>query len=347
MNKPTPTSWTNSVALEKLQQAAQAGRPLRLAFLDIDGTWTGNPSDQQALRHTLEALGYVIIPTTNRDLELNVSFDAFKRSGPAIAGREYGDVDRATVLAFSGLLDADIIASTLGEEIALKQRSGGYLLDEDHQQSVSQDMPDWSAFVAELLAHVKEVSGHTLGTMLPSPHLRIQVTFDTLEEKKLFQATIQKIREAPAADSEFGRRLAITSLTDESDPYIEPPFFSLYITPAAVSKKNAVEHIVTTVAQLVAAPRERFEVLLAGDGPADAEMGFHGALGTQATFVIPGEARLTKFISAKAADYLGEISGGLTEELYSLTDRTIIMGDEAFPSTVGPTTLLAWLNATR
>src|SRR5688500_8743472 len=130
------TAWTNSVALEKLHRQQAANQPLRLAFSDIDDTWTGHPPDQVALRKALEEHQYVTICVTNRDLQLTLSKSAAEQSPPNIAQRNFGDTDRSTIAGFAGILDLDIIACSLGEEIAIKQSNGTYQLDKDHEQNI-------------------------------------------------------------------------------------------------------------------------------------------------------------------------------------------------------------------
>lgn len=324
MNKPTTTSWTNSLALKKLRGYQAKVKPFRLAFLDIDDTLAGDPADQQKVRAALEEHSYVTACVTNRDLELNLSLTAFQQSTPAISKRDYGDIDRSTLSSFAGLLDADIIASSLGEEIAVKQVSGGFLLDDHYQPIIARNHAAWHAFIAELIQWAGQVTGQQVAHPRPTRHLRVQITFDTLTAKKIFEQTVEHLRATVAGDSAFAKALADLTLTDESDPDTDPPYFSLLIAPASVSKKNAVEHIVSTLAASIKAPRSQFEVLIAGDGPSDLPMGLHGAAGTKATFLIPGGGRLAR-------------------EPLPAHDRAVVIGDQAFPGTAGPATILAWL----
>lgn len=225
--------YSNSAAQTKLA----AGQPLRLAFLDIDGTLTGAPADQARLRTRLEQQTYVITFVTHRAAELC-------QSSPATDTTE-----------FLGLLDPDIIAGKLGNEIMVRQTTGRYQPDRSYNQPLSGLPETWPA-----------------------------------------------------------------------------------------RKQTAVDHIFQKLRSNLSLPANAFSVLLAGNTLPDLSMGFFGAAGSISTFLIPGGAPLAGLLLSPdlAKQYpLQPISKGTYRFLP--TNRTVIVGDEAFPDTIGPTTLEIWL----
>ncbi len=230
--------YTHSTALVKLKKAQAASKQLRLAFLDVDGTLTGRPADQEAVRTLLERQGYIIVFVTHRSSELCLS-------GTAITNAN----------EFQGLLDPDIIAGKLGNELAIRQQDGRYQNDEAYSMPIPLSPEEWP------------------------PH-----------------------------------------------------------------KQEAVDHVFTTLCSYLSVPPQTFYVLLAGDNLPDLPMGLLAAAGSQATFLIPGGAPLGQLLFSspyQQAYPLKPEKKGFYR--FSPTTRTVIAGDEAFPGTLGPTSMLAWL----
>lgn len=230
--------YQQAAALTKLKAAQTSGRPLKLAFLDIDGTVTGAPNDQVAVRTLLENSGYVIVFVTHRSSELCLSQTALTSADE-----------------FKGLLDPDIIAGKLGNEIVVRQIDGRYKTDASYTKPVSSSPEEWP------------------------PH-----------------------------------------------------------------KQEAVDHIVAALCSQLSISPADFLILLVGDNLPDLPMGLLSAAGSRATFIIPGGALLRKLLFSEP--YLSQYP--LTPEEngfyhFSPTNRGVVVGDEAFPGTTGPTTLLAWL----
>lgn len=229
--------YAYSTALAKLKTAQAAGAQLKLAFLDVDGTLTGRPADQEALRATLEKQGYVIIFVTHRSRELCLSDE------------------KTSDDQFRGLLDPDIIAGKLGNEIVVRQVDGSYKNDENYTKPVPLSPEEWP-----------------------------------------------------------------------------------------LHKQAAVDHVFTALCSHLSTPPGVFSVLLAGDTLPDLSMGLLGAADSKAIFLVPGGAPLPEllFSATLAEQYpLQQLKKGIYR--FSPTNRTVIIGDEAFPGTLGPTTLLAWL----
>lgn len=230
--------YTTSTALTKLHAAHAAGQPLKIAFLDVDGTLTGSPTDQGAVRTLLEQQDYTIVFVTHRSSELCMS------RTPGTNAAE-----------FQGLLDPDVIAGKLGNEIVIRQNDGSYKIDKPYTKPLSPSPEEWPV-------HKQQAADH------------------------IFKALYSQLSVAPA--------------------------------------------------QCV--------VLLAGDNVPDLPMGLLSAAGSSATFLIPGGAPLAEVLFSPefTARYpLQPLEKGVYR--FSPTTRTVIVGDEAFPGTTGPTTLQVWL----
>lgn len=340
-------AYQSSTLLAKLREKQHQRLPLRLACMDIDSTWTGSVSDQTAVRDLLESHGYVIAVVTNRTSEICISWEERGKSSPQAQSRPpakfrfpnpqlYQTIDPREVPELSGLIDTDIIASTLGTELVLKQASGGYQVDNTYVKRLPASPENWHAKVGQLLRECAnqgvEFSLHHPLDVAPTP-LRIEA--------------ITKNRQQ--------RDLLVEALTQVNTPtflHITYDNLTVIVTPAQVSKEDAVNHLVQMVTQLTPVPPQNLHVFFAGDSVADQLMGFSSAPGTQATFLIPGGAYLAdelgskKFAGLKTQMTKTRNGATLPAGIYWFpkTSRYIVIGDEAFPGTVGPETLIAYLS---
>lgn len=356
-----PPIWTNSLALEKLRHRRDQNETLRIAFLDVDYTLTGEPAQQLLLRHQLEKHGYVIAFMTARTSELCLSWAARATSSAPIQRRLKAKpaLDPASFPSMQGLLDPDVLAPVLGGELLIKQINGGFAVDEKYAKSIPYSSTIWGDYGARLADQLTI----SLGTIAPQVLLAkywVQVSFQTAREKNAFVTTVRELQqraEPPVGyDQDFFAMVKETMLTDESHPHANPPSFAVFITHKNVHKMAAVDYVMQVLTDALALPARQIEVLLAGDGPSDLRMGFYGAAASKATFLIPGGARLARYLIRRDMSFIDPEFSAVPNQLvprtnqrgyyhFAPTDRTVILGDEAFPGTNGPETLLAWLDA--
>lgn len=133
--------YTNCAIVASLKKYQVAHQPLKLAFLDVDGTLTGTPEEQVAVRALLEQQGYHLVFVTHRSSELCMS------RTPGTNADE-----------FQGLLDPAVIAGKLGNEIVVRQNDGTYRVDEAYAKPVGSVPNDWPA-------HKQEAVDRIFGTL--------------------------------------------------------------------------------------------------------------------------------------------------------------------------------------
>lgn len=308
-NKESGDAYRHSAAVKKLQQAKAQKKPLRLAFLDIDNTWSGKPADQQQVRDLLENNNYVVIQVTNRGSDLCLS----------------SAIDPAQKTALQGLLDPDILAASLGTELLVKQATGAFQADAEYLRKLPASNRDWRAAVSQLVQRREQSNPPFTTHYFDLPVFRLEADFETHLSATQFAQRLD--REATAASLHVAR--------DNS---------TLIITPQGFSKENVAEHIIDALSQAVKVPRRSFHALFAGDSAADAALGLEAGKETHATFLIPGGASLAPELKLTKSEETDIVSEGV----YWVPNakRHIVIGDEAFPGTVGPRTLIAWLMRT-
>ena len=286
-----------STALEKLRDYQKSGRPFRLAFLDIDGTWAGSPVQEQAVHELLKKNHYVIGQATSRT---------------------------------EGLLDPDILISASGTRLLIKQHDGSYQEEKMYAQRLPKSPAAWYKKVDTLL--MLSQSSPASVFHLPAPYCRVEVT----------------LASPTAADQMI---IQLQQLDSKSEFNFARETKNFFITPAHVSKADGVDYVMTKLLNELKVLPEAFFVLLAGDTAVEIPLGFLSAPGTNATFIIPGGAPLYQELRAG-------IFPGLSHEMTKTQNgdtlpagvywlpkaaRRIVLGDEAFPGTEGPETLIAWL----
>lgn len=380
--KNSSVPFQNSSLYHALKLNSETGQPLRLAFMDIDASWTGTPEEQVALRQELEKQGYIIAFVTARTSELCMSWGQRDKSSAIVNNRPTAKlvrnpqtgtrtvIDPAALPSMAGLLDPDIIAASSGAELLVHQRSGGYEYDEEYADSFTFDSDQWRNYAVQLLRTIEVTAGKSVGALhkienvenyyagktdITPPLNRVQITFESRDARNLFISTLKALQKNPPANSNpnFQAMLAASHVIDESNPYAPRPRFALYLVPAGLSKAVPVNRVMAATAQLLAISPEKFETLFTGDSPPDLAMGLATAAGTQATFVIVGGARLARYIKENKTEFLEpefqdiqknlEPTGTTGHYIYKPTNRNVIIGDEAFPGTIGPQTTLAWL----
>jgi hypothetical protein len=310
-------AYRRSTAVALLQAAKDAGQPLRLAFLDIDGTWAGSPEEQQTVRDLLEENRYVVAAVTSRLPDMSLSRTR----------REAADA-----AALQGLLDPDIIVGATGTEILIKQAAGDYELDESYWPRLPPSPEEWYRQVDNLLTQPQYRDFSFRAQRLAPPGVRVEVVLPD-------QPSAVRLRELLQADN------------TASPFFIDREKSHLFITPARMSKADGVDHVISTLCELLNLKAKSLITLFSGDAALDAAMGFFAGEATQGVFIIPGGASLYQELKEPALAYLQR---QLTKEgkrdtlsrgVYRLTPkpRWVILGDEAFPGTYGPQTLIAWL----
>lgn len=161
-------TYTNSKAVAKLKQAKQQGSPLRLAFLDIDGTWAGTPQEQDIIQQVLGKNGYVITAVTNRASELCADFKT------------------------------DILAASFGTEMLVRQMSDNYEIDQSYYDRLPPDVKKWQASVQAFLKPL-EHEGYTLTFHhLSSSNFRLEVSLEDTATARKLQEKLRPNQQATA-----------------------------------------------------------------------------------------------------------------------------------------------------
>lgn len=345
-NPKSHTAYSASTALYKLQQARKSKLPIRIAFIDIDNTWTGTPETQVHMRQLLESKHYVIGVVTNRTSEMSMSwreraktsFDAQRPVAKFFSPttNKYEVRDPGSVVELQGLLDPDIMITTSGIELLIKQRIGGYLSDKSYIDHLPKFVEQWRD---ELTNAIKSIEKQRVNFTshqpldINAPDFRVELRSATSQDRDHLVNALFKNLSKSLFHVTFDR-------------------LSVVITPAWMSKKHAVDHVFATFVKLLGILPENFFLLFAGDSMADAAMGLESGQGSQATFVIPGRASLAKeLLEGKLKDLYQQMTRRIDSRVlprgvywFPSTNRQIVIGDEAYPKTVGPVTLISWLN---
>ncbi len=345
--------YTNSTIWQKLDNEP------RIAFLDIDLTITGSPETQQNIRSLFEQNGYSIVFVTSRPYELLLS-DASLAHSPRLSrppskialdkNNTYYHVDLARTESFAGLLDPDALADTTGARIYLRQQTGEYRRDRDYDV-MDLSASQWREQVLDLLKiisntlsnfklkKIEDSSNYEKGfATISPPDFRIQVDFKDNKEKKLFRKHISKLNPP------------IYTL-DDSEP--EKNIYSLFLFPrqADFLKAQAVDRIVDMILKTKGINPDKLSVFLSGDSFADVNMGINSAKGTQATFFLPGGARMSRYFSDKAIKDYDDVDISLWKKQlkqkapghYEIQNREIYISDELFPGALAGESLLHFL----
>lgn len=374
--------FENSTTIQKLTDRKEKNLPLRIAFFDIDSTITGDRNKMDQIRQKLEDNGYVVAFVTSRTEEMIMTKEEQKKS-PTLKRptAQLGKDEQGKRVAVDprdvepkGLLDPDIIAGATGSRVLIKQKNGGYQVDNNFEVQMKAESKTWRKGVMSLLDYINkekhlcqaipieyEENFAKKETDVFPPDFRIQVNFPDLSVKQEFMQRIQQFKlskkldllsqglEASAVENILNIRI-----TDDSKP--SENRFSAYLTPTRGYKARAEEEIVKNVCQQMDIKREDLELLIAGDSFPDLGMGLYGGINTQATFILANGSRLTKPLLEKE---IKEFSGvGLTEIKNRLNQispgsyefkpplfkpRKVVICDEAYPGMSNQDSILAFL----
>ncbi len=313
-------------------------KELKFIFADIDNTLTGNVEVVNQIRNKLENLGFIFGLVTARTEEMLMSSkqyslsqkNGFKRPRPKLnfLKNRFKYIPVEEFEPF-GILDPDIIIGSSGTAILIKQKEGGYLEDKIYKKMLGPK--NWRTKTLSLLKKIdpKEEKYFLLETENPNgykkglsniytPPFRIQINFKNLKDKEFIYKKLQ------SSQKDFS-----LNLNDDSDPRNNK--YSLYITPKGFTKGKAVNHVVERLCQTFNLKREFMRLIFAGDALADLDMGYLQKDHADSTLLIVGGSRLTR---DQIKSFTSKISG--------IPPKKIIIGDEQFPGTIGPQTLLAF-----
>lgn len=283
-------AYQNSLVLEKLQTAQKKNQPLRLAFIDLDGTWAGSSAEEKAVRDLLGKNHYVIGQVTSRT---------------------------------EGLLNPDILISVSGTHLLIKQNDGGYQEDKIYAQRLPKTPEAWHKQVDQLLSQPGISERSYIVHRISPLYCRVEIALDS-----------------PAAAEDLIAQLRI--LDTQSVFHFARETRNFFITPAHTSKEDGVNQVITTLTHTFHVPSHDLHTLFAGDTAVEVPMGFESGANTQAIFLIPGGAPLAHELNLTKNESYARLSEGVYRD--PKTARKVIVGDEAFPGTVGPQTLIAWLH---
>jgi hydroxymethylpyrimidine pyrophosphatase-like HAD family hydrolase len=333
--------YEHSTAVEKLKKARNGGKPLRMAFLDIDSTITGPVEQTNEVRELLEEQGYVVAYVTSRTEEMIMSEEqrnqtpTFQRPSPHLGIDSSGKRTyvKPEEIVPAGILDPDIIAGTTGTTLLLKQTQGGYQEDFDSRDTMRSESEKWRSGVLQLVDFINQeknicnpisidnpLNYYQGETDVYSPDFRIQLSFQSQSDKIIFKEKVRSIRKDL---SDPAKKLQLLSngitpeaieqilnirITDDSKPSENK--YSAYLTPTRGYKTRAVETIVCSLCNQLSLRRTDLELLIAGDSYPDLGMGLYGGLDTKATFLLVGGSRLMDSLTEQSEedryDFAGE-----------------------------------------
>lgn len=365
--------YLDSCIVHKLISNYVKGKPLRIAFLDVDATMTGPEEKTNEARLLLEKLGFAIVYVTARTEEMLLSERQYKlsvglgftRPHPRMhlkdGKRHYRPPEDHEP---SGIIDPDCVAGSSGTQIILRQTNGGFLEDKEYTGSFQEDSSTWREKVYRVLTHIAgeetlwrfdtvdnpENYYNRKSSVFP-PYFRITLEFDSLKKEKYFLQKIKEIKKNK--DSLIYTDLSNIRITDDSYPANN--YFSLHLTPRNGSKALAVDRIISGVCSILEVKRSDVTLLIAGDSFPDLEMGILGGKGANVTFLLSGGSRLTRAITTEdtqefATEELIELKKHiahlqkvhkLTTEI--ITPRTVIIGDQQFEGVREVETILSYL----
>lgn len=297
-------------------------KPARLAFLDIDQTMTGSFKKVNQVRERLEKLGFGIILVTARTEEMLMSSREYLKSQKLGFDRPFPKLKKVNnqyiylapeQLEPKGILDPDVIVGTSGTTILLKQSQGGYKIDQAYQKSW-QVKRNWREKTLQKVSQIDPDNKYHNFSKIENPQNYYQNKADVLTTQFRIQLIFPNLK----AQKYMSKKIIENNIyfINDGDRRIKK---YVYLLTPQISKKDAVAWILRKY-------KNYSQILIAGDSLADLEMGL-AAKG--ATLLIVGGANLTK---NQIKNFLKK---GFTGKL--------IIGDQIFPNTQGPETILAYL----
>lgn len=301
----------------------------------------------------------------------------FNRPKPQmhIENEKYSYVDPRVVNPY--LVDPDIIIGSTGTQILLCQIGGGYVPDFSFDEKFTGGLM-WKKKILKRIQHLKKDGLRFRISMLEEkknyyqkktnvfpPTYRIQIEFTTEQDKIVFCDSLKK-RDI------FGSLLFRNSrpefrIIDDSN--VSLGRYVIFITPRNSGKKPAVRHIINRTVQTIKKIANKevksstIETLLAGDGMQDLPMLLDGAEETDSISILVGGSKIAEELLEISSDSLsGDLIRNIQERLRPISPRgyylypchmeeekkivykKFIIGSDAFPTTHGPETILAFLN---
>jgi hydroxymethylpyrimidine pyrophosphatase-like HAD family hydrolase len=314
--------YTQSSIVEKLKKTR------RIFFFDIDGTlsyrmpqekgWQQELAARKKIKNMLSSYPTVAITMRTPDL----------------------------VLDEDSLPDFDVIAG-IGSGICVRH-SDHFVFDEHyiHYLGINKNWREETLEVlqkldsdfANYLAPIEYPENFDKGitNVYPLPY-RIQMNFNGDEGLSKKMALTKVIR-------------AHTNLCVIDESRSQEEFYSIYILPKLGSKEKTMDYSMTQLGN--------YDVYIAGDTFVDLRMLAFAQLERNITFLLAGGSRITPYLqdttyAGESLDWLKpylnrEIQSGVYEYTHPLGGhRTLIIGDIAFPNTLGPETVLAWLEESK
>lgn len=204
--------YNNSKALQNLEAQRQNNLPLRMAFLDIDSTLTGDPAKQTAVRTELEKQGYTVAFVSSRVYEMMMSQEQRDKSRiedlrpvPKLKTSEtehvidnvrekvkvFQEAHPNELLSFSGLLDSEFIIDGTGSNILVQQNEGGYRRDTDFQEKLRTASAEWRKQALQLVEELNlAITKDTMQALMDgksATHIHIP-TMPPIEDQVKFAA---------------------------------------------------------------------------------------------------------------------------------------------------------------
>lgn len=344
-----------------------------ICCFDIDGTLTGgNEESLLEVRQRAERAGTLIFSTA-RTPELCMSSTAyeaskshgFNRPEPHVPKNELGKryfKPLELIEEFNGLLDPDAILS-MGTGMFIRT-GDGYAEDKSYLAKLNV-FPEWKAMALDLLEYIDEGDVLKYLSKIEHPHMyetrdiditslpfRIQLDFPELELKMNVVNRIEEVAESYHVLSSIARNCVFV---DESNP--EKGRYTVYLLPLEAPKEKGLEYFLSNCAFVSEVPLSEVSLLLTGDTLTDFKSGCIAGAQTQGTFILVGGSRLAPlFDGSYPESFAGVDIQWLWNSLHETErpgffvfnngnnpPRIIIVGDMAYPGTIGPETILAYM----
>lgn len=353
--------YKNTILGEKIISKSS----IKIAFLDIDSTLTGDPEIIAQTRSLLEQKKYIIVFVTSRTEEmlmsslsynLTIKQGFFDRPSPNLLQQN----DHYTYIIPEkhipkGLLDPDIIAASSGTQILVKQSSGAFIQDEKYQNNFDQDSGSWRTKTIQTIDIINKLAGKQLAHLalidqpdayqqgvinVAPPRFRIEIIFHKANDMQKFLIILEKLL---CSYKKEIVQLANMSFTDDSKP--ESGKYVFYVTPKNSGKTEAVNIIAQSICNAYQIETSKLNLLFAGDSFPDLIMGLTAFPQATSEFLVVGGSRLTKPLSDANITSFAYQNLTPTKQMLQQTTtqgyfnikshaakRTLILGELAFPN---------------
>ena len=351
----------------------------KIVFCDIDFTLVANPwettnkifQDKKLInlvRKSFEKSGFVFITSTSRTEEMMMTPAAFQLSVEKYNfKRPYPRFYTDNVIP-TGILDPDIIISSSGAKISVKQKNKGYATDYAFYANDFPDPVSWrkivflylQSFQSKITFKFAEIEFEKnfqkrLADIYPADY-RIQLNFSAKEQLVMF---LEKFMEKKSLANDP----AISGLTLTIDSFPQQNKHVVYITPKK-GKTDAMSRVTKSLSMQWQIPEKEMEILVVGDSYIDFEAGLSidDSKYKQAVLFLVGGSRLFPYLTQKDENDFGGID---LSSIKTLMKRdlsqskgiyqynkpgtkgkvNIILADEAFPQSVGPKSIIEFFHS--